>query len=321
MWRIILACIAVMLFPAISEAAKKQRAKEPASFQGTDELLKWISGYRLRPEPQRLPSAVRFMSERSLLRETEQSGIYVGFTAGVLGSEPAIADDLVAKMFPLPPEDQVLIIKALAFSGLEDWKERLARLSERMPARRVLIDKYIYGDGKVLADLPLDSSPFAIDANWGYYFASGRMEPIARIITAVAWSNNGDHVEKLTIGNMAKWTLAQNATRDTDLMNYLKLELSEQPAEVRAPLREVVDAAETFELGKIRKDAMASIEELKVKGPETTRKIAWWGQAGQTVFALGCIAAGALGHVEVGIPCVVGGALSTAALKYLVPSQ
>jgi hypothetical protein len=47
--------------------------------------------------------------------------------------------------------------------------------------------------------------------------------------------------------------------------------------------------------------------------------VQWWGQAGQTALALGCIVAGAMGHVEVGIPCVVGGAVSGAALKYLTP--
>jgi hypothetical protein len=31
--------------------------------------------------------------------------------------------------------------------------------------------------------------------------------------------------------------------------------------------------------------------------------------------------AGALGHVEVGVPCIVGGAVSSAALKYAVPGQ
>ncbi len=68
-------------------------------------------------------------------------------------------------------------------------------------------------------------------------------------------------------------------------------------------------------------EALASIDELKAKGPESTRNFNWWGQAGQTVFALGCVAAGALGQVQVGIPCVVGGALSNAALKYLGPSS
>jgi len=51
------------------------------------------------------------------------------------------------------------------------------------------------------------------------------------------------------------------------------------------------------------------------------RNYNWWGQAGQTVLALGCVAAGALGQGQFGIPCVVGGAASTAALKYFGPSS
>ena len=66
-------------------------------------------------------------------------------------------------------------------------------------------------------------------------------------------------------------------------------------------------------------EPMASIEQLKTKGPASARNTMWWGQAGQTALALGCIVAGALGHVEIGIPCVVGGAVSGAALKYMTP--
>jgi hypothetical protein len=84
-------------------------------------------------------------------------------------------------------------------------------------------------------------------------------------------------------------------------------------------LQEVIDAAETFEFGRVRKEAMGAIDQLKIKGPASARNVQWWGTAGQTALALGCIVAGALGHVEIGIPCVVGGAVSGAALKYMTP--
>ena len=137
----------------------------------------------------------------------------------------------------------------------------------------------------------------------------------------LAWSQDRNDVEKLTIGAMAKWTLAQNASRDSDLLLLLKGVAAEDKSKSRAPLAEVIDAAETMELAKIRKQAMASIDELKAKGPENLRNYNWWGQAGQTVLALGCVAASALGQVQIGIPCVLGGAASSAALKYLAPAQ
>ena len=191
---------------------------------------------------------------------------------------------------------------------------------ERMPARKVLIDKFLFGKKETLESLPFEDNSPAIDINWGYYFATGSEAPVRRIVRVLAWSLDRDSVEKLTIGAMAKWTLAQNASRDSDLLLMLKgIAADNEEQAVRAPLAEVIDAAETLELAKIRKQAMASIDELKSKGPQSARNVSWWGQAGQTVLALGCVGAAALGQVQVGIPCVVGGALSSAALKYLGP--
>jgi hypothetical protein len=294
--------------------------KSPA-FTQPEQILRWINNYRHNPEPGRLAEAVKAMSTLGVLRELDSAGVYVGFTAGVLGSNPAKAERLVTAMFPMRPEDQVLIIRAIAYSGLADWKELLGKFVERMPARKVLIERHLYGKAPTLMELPLDSGPAALDALWGYYFATGSAKPIQRIITALPWSREENDVDKLTTGSMVKLTLAVNATRDQELLSILQQEVRHQPKEVAIPLRQVVEAAETYETGKIRKEALAAIDEIKRKGSANARNWAWWGQAGTTALALGCVVAGALGHVEVGIPCVIGGAASTAAVKYLAPAQ
>lgn len=304
-------------FPPV-HAAQKKAPQKP--FTGQEELLTWMNGYRTKPEPKRLPEAVKAFIKSGVTKDMDQAGIYIGFTAGVIGSNPDEAEALITQMFPLDPQDQVLLIRAIAYSGHPDWKGLMLKFVERMPARKVLIDKFVFGNKETLAALSFEDNSPAIDINWGYYFATGAETPVARIVKVLAWSLDKDNVDKLTIGAMAKWTLAQNASRDMDLLALLKgLAAEESDKLVRMPLAEVIEAAETLELAKIRKQAMASIEELKTKGPESTRNYNWWGQAGQTVLALGCVAAGALGQVQVGIPCVVGGALSSAALKYLGP--
>lgn len=311
----------------LAKPAKKsitaKRAKEKASkpFQNSQELLKWINDYRKDPDSQRLPQAVKAMSDFGVTRDTDQSGVYIGFVAGVLGANPAIAEDLITKMFPLAPEDQVLVIKGIAYSGLPRWRALMAKFVERMPARRVLIEKYLYGNKPTLTELSIKEDSTVIDLNWGYYFATGWEAPVRRIVAALELSLDKDKVDYLTIGAMAKWTLAQNAARNDDLLRMLKKISTDVDPKLRPPLAEVIDASESYELAKLRKDALASIDELKAKGPESLRNYNWWGQAGQTVLALGCVAAGALGQVEVGIPCVIGGAASTAALKYLSPSS
>jgi hypothetical protein len=221
-------------------------------------------------------------------------------------------------MFPLPPEEQAVVIKSIAYSGLPDWKELLGKFVERMPARRVTIDKYLHGKGETLDTLPLDTNgPVALDTMWGYYFATGSPHPIRRIVSVLAWSADKKDLNKLTVGGMAKWTLASNASRDKELLDLLRAELASAPKEIEAPLKDVVDAAQEFEVGRIRKQALAAIDELKAKGPLVERS--WWQtalNAAPTAVGLACVAASVTGQVELGIPCIVTGALSTAASKW-----
>jgi hypothetical protein len=310
--------IALMLGALPAAAAPPTRSTD---FSQPEQILRWINTYRLKPEPERLPEAVKAMSALGVLRELDSAGVYVGFTAGVLGANPAKAEKLVTAMFPMRPEDQVLIVRAIAYSDLPDWKGLLGKFIERMPARKVLIDRHLFGKAQTLMELPLDSGPAALDALWGYYFATGSAKPIRRIVTALPWSMDRNDVDKLTTGSMVKLTLAVNATRDQELLSILQDEVRRQPKEVVIPLRQVIEAAETYETAKIRKEALASIDEIKRKGSADLRNWNWWGQAGTTALALGCVGAAALGQVQFGLPCVVGGALSTAAVKYLGPQQ
>jgi hypothetical protein len=260
-------------------------------------------------------------SALGLFRDMETAGVYVGFMAGVIESNPKQAEKLIAKMFPMPPEDQVAIVRAVAYSGHPQWKELLRKFSERMPARAVLIDRFVSGKLPLLQQMPLDKGAGPLDMLWGKYFATGSYEPILRMVSILEWSKDVNNVDRLTVGSMTKLTLATNASRDKRLLDMLKASMRHENKETRAVLGEVIDAAETFEFGQVRREAMASIEQLKTKGPASARNTLWWGQVGQTALALGCVVAGAMGQVQVGIPCIVGGAASSAALKYMVPGQ
>jgi len=298
-----------------SASAKTKRAP----FNRPEILLKWMNDYRRNPEPERLAEAYKAMRDLNLLKDVDAAGIYVGFIAGVIGANPDKAEKLISDMFPMPPPDQVIVVKAIAFSGLAEWKELLGKFVERMPAREIIVDRYLTGKLPVLRDLPLDN-PIAVDANWGYYFATGSSEPVQRLVRGLGWSNDKNDIEKLTLGSTIKWTLAQNASRDSELLGYLQTSLPHQPDNVAVPLRDVIESCETFELAHIRKQATDSIEELRRKGSEASRNFAWWGQVGQTALSLGCVGAAVGGQAAAEVPCVVGSALSAAGLKYLGPN-
>ena len=336
---------------------------QPANAAATPEIdpraslsvvQQWIYNYRAKPDYAHVPAAVRVLFHAQSFKEPENSGIYLGFIAGAIGSNPAKAEKLVNSFFPVPPEDEWVIVRAIAYSGLPDWRNLLRRVAPKMPGRRVMIDSYLAGTLPTLTAIPLEEAtpgmleklrgvftknPFAkeerklnmsltfagsqdlLDTLWGYYFATGSHAPILRIMQMLPWSKSRDTADRLTVGSMARYTLASYAVRDAGLREFLRSELARQPAAIKAPLAEVIQAADTVQLGAVRKDALAAVEEFKTKGSDSRRNLDFWGQVGVGAVALGCVSAAALGQVAIGIPCVIGGSASQGLLSFWEKQQ
>ena len=96
----------------------------------------WIYTYRAKPDYAHVPAAVRLLFHAQTFKEPENSGIYLGFIAGAIGSDPAKAEQLVTSFFPIPSEDEWVIVRAIAYSGLPDWRNLLRKVAPRMPGRR-----------------------------------------------------------------------------------------------------------------------------------------------------------------------------------------
>jgi len=317
-------------------------------------VQQWIYNYRAKPDYAHVPAAVRVLFHSQTFKEPASAGIYLGFIAGAIGSNHAKAEKLIAGLFPVAPEDEWVIVRAIAYSGHPDWRNLLRRVAPKMPARRVMIDNYLAGRLPTLDGIPLEETrpgmmdklkssftknPFAkeerkvnttlsfagsqdlLDTLWGYYFATGSHVPIKRIVEMLPWSKSRDTVDKLTVGSMARYTLASYAIRDAKLREFLREELSRAKEPVRAPLAEVVEAADTVQIGALRREAVAAVEELKTRGSDARRNLDFWGQVGVGAVALGCVSAAALGQVAIGIPCVIGGSASQGLLSFWQKNQ
>jgi hypothetical protein len=304
-----------------------------------ERVMTWIKAYRTKPDRKLLPEAVLALGASGAFQEPDAAGVFVGFMAGVLGSNPEHAEKLVKKMLKVRPEDNWAVVRAVAYSGLPDWRGILARTTSLAPNRQAMIDAYLngklatlddfivpkkrstlarmfsYGEGKN-DKVVLTPSPVVMDTFWGYYYGTGSLQPLSRIVALLPWSQDYDDAERLTLGSTAKYSLATTSSRDAELLAALKDSRAHQPEEVLPHLDEVIFAAETAEMGKIKSEAMAALNELRQKGPAYKRKISWWGRAGEGAISLGCIAAAAAGQVALGLPCVVGGATYSAAVRY-----
>src|SRR3984893_14591728 len=292
------AALVTILFSLIQPAdASTTPEIDPGASLGV--VQQWIYNYRAKPDYAHVPAAVRVLFHAQSFKEPENSGIYLGFIAGAIGSNPARAEQLVTSFFPVAPEDEWVIVRAIAYSGLPDWRNLLRRIAPRMPGRKVMIDSYLAGTLPTLANIPLEETkpgmldklrgvftknPFAkedrklkmaqtfasnqdlLDTLWGYYFATGSHVPIERILQMLPWTKSRDTLDKLTVGSMARYTLASYAVRDAGLREFLRSQLATQPEAIKAPLREVVKAADTVQIAALRKDALAAVDELKAKG-------------------------------------------------------
>ena len=319
------------------------------SFHSLESAVAWINSYPATREPTHAPAAIRAVSTYGGFRDADSSGMYVGFIAGLLSSHPDKADALIEAMLPVNASDEWVIVRGIAYSGLPRWKELLRKYSDRLPTRQVMIAEYLSGRSPILSALTISQSPttwqrmrnaFAIDwpgakkgekppvlepsqivldTLWGYYLASSSYGPLLRMVELLPWSKDRDDAERLTIGSMAKYTLAANALRDRDLLAKLKIirNAKSQPKETVAVLDETIKAAETAEISALRKNALTAIERLKTKGPAYKRDVNNWAKVGQGALAVGCVTAAVMGQVALGLPCVIGGGASSAAMYYV----
>src|ERR1700759_566071 len=200
------------VLPAVLPAANAAitPAIDPQASLGV--VQQWIYNYRAKPDYGHVAAAVRVLFHAQTFKDPENAGIYLGFIAGAIGSNPARAEQLVNSFFPVPPEDEWVIVRAIAYSGLSDWRNLLRRVAPKMPARRVMIDAYLAGSLPTLTDIPLEDrkpgmmdklkgvfsrkkddkklnmamtyagNQDLLDTLWGYYFATGSHLPILRIM-------------------------------------------------------------------------------------------------------------------------------------------
>jgi hypothetical protein len=318
-------------YPPAQQAASTQGS--PAEFSSAERLLDWISNYRDRPQYWRVPAAVHAMRDHRLFEDQEQRWFCAGFIAGVLGTNPKDGPGLIPKMFPMPPKEQEVIIRAIAYSGRPDWQDLLTKNADKMPLRKPLIDDFLNGRRPTLQKLDLElGGAQAVYAHWGYYVASGQYEPVVRIMQALKWSKGADeksffgkltsgwgsdasNVDRVTTGGTAKWTLASYAERDRDLISLYRSEIPKQPEEVAKPLKDVIKAAELFEAEKIRKEQYGAIEDAERTQLTSEAGMSKGMTAGSIAIATGCMAATALGQPQIAVPCVIGGALYSGAAK------
>ena len=86
------ALVAVVLLPGLDWAvASPAMPTRPDEIVSSETALRWIYRYRPYRDLAMVPSMVHRLSSIGALRDSESAGIYIGFIAGTLGTNPGKA--------------------------------------------------------------------------------------------------------------------------------------------------------------------------------------------------------------------------------------
>jgi hypothetical protein len=233
--RSLLVAVALVFSPAFAAVEK---------FADADTLGRWITYYYAKPEPARVAEAIRSASSKGFMKNGQSAPPFIGFIAGVISKNPAIAQPLAEQLKSLPVVDQPVLIFGIWYSAYPEAKLLMERLRKSMPKHREMIDNMLASGRSSLLELPLEQGPWVLDALWGYFMATGDDVPVARIISALPWVNVRGDVSRLLVGGAARWSLISNAIQHKPVMATCRKELESQPQEVTDVLREVIAEAE-----------------------------------------------------------------------------
>src|SRR5690348_2406530 len=156
-------------------------------------VQQWIYNYRAKPDYTHVPAAVRVMFHSQTFKEPENAGIYLGFVAGAIASNPAKAEQLVNSFFPVPPEDEWVIGRAIAYSCLPEWRTLLRKVAPKMPGRKVLIDAYLDGTLPILTEIRLEEDkPGMMDQLRGAFTRNPFAKEEKKLDTSITYAGNQD---------------------------------------------------------------------------------------------------------------------------------
>ena len=220
------------------------------AFADADQATRWFTYYYVKPEPERLPEALRVLSAAGLLKEDTGAPPVTGFLSAVFRARPQGARDMVARLSFLPDDEQQVVLLGLWYSGVPDAKTILKELSASMPVQAPRIAFLLATPSIPVVEVPPDQGAWVLDAWWGYFFATGDALPIRAIIAVLPWAQIRGDAGRLLIGGAARWSLTSNAVQHDRVLAICKEQLRAQPGEVAKLLGEVVKAAETERAGK-----------------------------------------------------------------------
>ena len=212
-------------------------------FSSQEEFSKWLTFYYMKPEPKKIPDAVRYMSESGLLNNKNAISPVFGFLAGVFKENPSKVGIWAQELKSIKPEHYVVVVLGVWYAKLPNSQKIVYGLLDSNDSLRDKISYLKQGSPIQITEIPLEQGPWVLDALWGEFSATGDAEPVSRIANALPWIDVKGDTNKLLVGGAANWSFRSNAIQHNRVFNIAS-ELTKQHPENTHLLRALNDAKE-----------------------------------------------------------------------------
>jgi hypothetical protein len=203
-------------------------------------LHHWITYYYLKPEPARFGDAVRSMAGSGVLENEDAMPPAFGFIAGVVRNNPGKLQGWVKEFETLNDNQLTTVALGIWYAQLPESQTVVYSLIKRRAGVKERLSFLLTGAPMQITSIPLEQGPWVLDANWGNFMATGSREPVLRIISTLPWIDVRGDTNRLLVGGAARWSLTSNAAQHKTVLAICEREISQQPTEVAALLKEVV---------------------------------------------------------------------------------
>jgi len=181
---------------------------------GLAALQQWMDDYHYAPQPELVPSAIRYMQRAEFPATEAQANPLIGFFSEVIASNPMLT---------------------------QQWKAIAAETTGR--TRQVL--DTAFRDARNLATLtsfdPEKADPGQNDVCWGAYFASGKDVYVLALVQRLAYLSERKSLPLYLTAATAQWSLSSNVRQHVSVRRILDGARLKASPEVRAAIEEAVE--------------------------------------------------------------------------------
>lgn len=213
------------------------------AFNSEEELMRWVTYYYKKPQPARIPEAVKYLNQVGALSNQNSIAPIFGFLSGVFSQNPQRVSDWINELTSIGEKELGTVVLGIWYADLPDSKARVYALLEKYPKLKSDFEYLYKGGPMAIEKIPLDQGPWVLDALWGKFMATGDVAPVERVISALPWVNVKGNIDRLMVGGSARWSLTSNAVQHKRVLEICERLATEQSSETTIELLKVIKAA------------------------------------------------------------------------------